>query len=419
MISIASRPVFRRSHGRILSFLLLLPLAGLGCSGPKAAPPELPTPKVTVTEVLEKETTDYEEYVGRTEPSETVEVRSRVYGYLNSVGFRDGDPVTKDQEKPLFTIESDEYDAILKVAESKVAVWQTKLEVAQVKLARNEKLVKTNSISKEDYEESVAAVKEAEASVKSAKADVDRAAIDVKYTVITAPISGRIDRTLVTPGNLLTGGMANGTLLTRIVNVQPIYVYFDVDERSLLRYERTRKDGQEDKTRQPLRDREIPCYVQLADEKDFPHQGMLDFAENRIDSGTGTIKIRGVFTNEDQQLTAGMFVRVRVPVSKPYKALMIPERAIATDQNIKFTYVVGSDNIATRRDLVLGTARGTNRIVKSGVSPGERVIVKGLQRVRPDQKVELTLEKPASKAAAGENSPPADHGEKAASSKRS
>lgn len=412
-------PIFGQIRGHFFWLFSLLPLVGFGCSGDKVATPELPTPKVTVAEVAQEETTDYEEYVGRTEPSETVEVRSRVYGYLKTVGFRDGDPVTKDQEKPLFTIEPDVYDAVLKVAESKVAVWETKLELNKVKLARNERLIKTDAISKEDYEESIAAVKSAEAEIKAAAAQVDQAAVDVKYTVIKAPISGRIDRTFVTPGNLLTGGSASGTLLTRIVNVQPIYAYFDVDERALLRYQRTRQAGEEDKSPSPLRDRDIPCLLQVADEKDFPHVGKLDFAENRLDSGTGTIKIRGVFTNEDQQLTAGMFVRIRVPVSKPYKALMIPERAIATDQNVKFTYVVGSDNIAKRRELVLGAPRGTNRIVKSGVNPGDRVIVTGLQRVRPDQKVEPTLEKPVSKAAPAEKVPPAEHKEKASPAKRS
>ena len=224
----------------------------------------------------------------------------------------------------------------------------------------------------------------------SAKADANRTAIDLKYTVVAAPISGRIDRAFVSKGTLLTGGVSSGTLLTKIVDEQPMYVYFDVDERSLLKYMRQRDKSQTAPGN--VSQRGIDCYLQLADEKDFPHKGKLDFIESEVSTGTGTARIRGVFENKDDALASGLFVRVRIPASQPYQAILIPERALATDQSVKYVYVVGEDGVATRRTVELGPQRGDMRIISSGLKPGERVIVKGLQRVRPGQKVEATLE---------------------------
>jgi RND family efflux transporter MFP subunit len=273
---------------------------------------------------------------------------------------------------------------------SRIALNSAQLELAKAKLARSEKLVPSGAVSREEYEENVAAVKEAEAKITAAQADANRTAVDLKYTELKAPISGRIDRALVTKGNLLTGGQASGTLLTKIVQEQPMYVYFDVDERSLLRYMRQRSES---RAAAPgsLRELGVPCYLKLADEKDFTHEGQLDFAASEVESGTGTARIRAVFPNTDRALASGLFVRVRIPVSEPYQALLIPERALATDQNIKYVYVVGSDGAAARRSVELGAQRGEMRIVTKGLEAGERVIVKGLQRVKPGQKVEAEL----------------------------
>jgi RND family efflux transporter MFP subunit len=344
-------------------------------------------PKVTVAPVVSQETIDADVYTGKTEASETVEVRARVFGYLKTIEFNDGDFVTEGQT--LFTIEPDEYDAIHQQSVSRIAVAESKLELAKSKRARNETLVKAKAVSQEEYEESIAAVREAEASVVSSKADANRTAVDLKYTVVKAPISGRIDRAFLSKGNLLTGGSTSGTLLTKIVKEQPMYVYFDVDERSLLGYmrQRTKSDSEPGS----LREVGIPCYLQLADEHDFSHQGQLDFIETEVNPSTGTARLRGVFANKDRELASGLFVRVRIPVSKPYAALLVPEQALATDQSIKFVYVVGEDGTAERRAVELGGQRGEMRIVTSGLKAGERVIVKGLQRVRPGQKVEAEL----------------------------
>jgi RND family efflux transporter MFP subunit len=370
-----------------IGLLSLLPLLA-ACSRPAPAATELPVPKVTVSAVVSQETIDADEYTGQTEASEIVEIRARVFGYLKSIDFKDGDYVQEGQT--LFTIEPDEYDAIHQQSVSRIELNQASLALAKAKHARNEKLVRTGADTPEEFEESQTAVVEAEAKITAAKADANRTAIDLKYTVLKAPISGRIDRALVSKGNLLTGGTGSGTLLTKIVKEQPMYVYFDVDERSLLRYMRQRGESR-DTAPGSLREEGVPCYLQLADEVSFVHEGKLDFAATEVSTSTGTARIRAVFPNEDRALASGLFVRVKIPVSKPYEALLVPERALAADQNIKFVYVVGSDGTATRRNVELGGQRGEMRIVTKGLQAGDRVIVKGLQRVKPGQKVEAEL----------------------------
>lgn len=383
-------------HFTAAAALLSLPFLLSGCDRAAPAATEQPIPKVTVAEVIAEETVDADEYTGRTEASESVEIRSRLFGYLASIDFKDGDFVEEGQT--LFKIEADEYEAINEQSKSRIVVSEARAELARVKLARNAKLVQSGAVSREEYDESIAAAKEGEAAVAAAKADANRTAVDLKYTEIKAPLTGRIDRTYVSKGNLLTGGMSSGTLLTKIVKEQPMYVYFDVDERSLLRYMRKRGDA---RTTAPgsLRELSIPCYAKLADEQDFVHEGTLDFAANEVKTGTGTARLRGVFPNEKREMASGLFVRVKMPVSEPYQALLIPERAVATDQNNKFVYVVDADDNAQRRTVELGLTKGDKRIITDGLQAGERVIVKGLQRVKPGQKVEPEMELPPAPSA--------------------
>ena len=268
----------------------------IGCKPETPPAVQLPTPKVTVTPVVAKKTIDADEYIGRTEGSEIVEVRARVFGYLKSVEFADGDYVREGQT--LFTIEPDEYQAIHQQSLSRVELNTAQNQLARANLARKEKLVGTGVITREEHDELIAAVKETDAKINAAKADAARTAVDLKYTVLKAPISGRIDRAFVSKGNLLTGGLSSGTLLTKIVAEQPMYVYFDVDERSLLRYMRQRPP-KTDSAPGSLRDLGMACYLQLADEKTFSHQGQLDFAASEVNATTGTARIRGVFANED------------------------------------------------------------------------------------------------------------------------
>jgi RND family efflux transporter MFP subunit len=373
-----------------------LPICG-GCNRTAPAAAEQPVAKVTVIPVQSEETVDADEYTGKTEASEIVEVRARVSGFIKTVDFTDGKFV--EEGKPLFTIEPDEYQAIHKQSQSRVTLQESKRDLAKATLARNEALVQRQAVSQQEYEESVAAFREATAAIAVAEADAAKTALDVKYTVVTAPIGGRIDRALVTRGNLVTGGLGSGTLLTKIVNEQPMHVYFDVDERSLLRYLRGR-DQTNTTTPGSLKDLKMSCSIQLADEKDFPHSGILDFAASEVESGTGTARIRAVVENKDRALASGLRVRVRIPIGKPYQALLIPEQALLTDQSIKFVYVVGNDGAATRRTVELGRQKGDMRIIRSGLNVGDRVVVKGQQRVRPGQKVEAELQQQPAPATA-------------------
>jgi RND family efflux transporter MFP subunit len=377
----------RSRAGLLLAASVAISLLCAGCNRALPAASDTPVPKVTTTAVISQETIDSDDYTGQTEASQSVEVRARVFGFLKSVDFKDGDFVTENQ--PLFTIESEEYEAIHNQSLARIELNQANLTLAKAKLGRNMALLKAKAISQEEYEESVAAVATAEATIAAAQADANRTHVDLKHTVVIAPISGRIDRALVTRGNLLTGGMTNGTLLTKIVAEQPMYVYFDVDERSLLRYMRQREETRESAPGS-LRTLNIPCYLQLADEKEFIHEGKLDFITNTVNRTTGTARLRGVFPNAKRELASGLFVRLRIPVSKPYQALLVPERALATDQSLKFVYVV-KDGKAERRPVELGGQRGDLRIITSGLKAGEQVIVKGLQRVTPKQAVEAEV----------------------------
>src|SRR5947209_19182016 len=272
--------------GLAIAALTSAPLAA-GCNKAAPAATEQPVPKVTVMPVVSQETIDADEYTGQTEASESVEIRARVFGYLKSIDFKDGDYVKEGQT--LFTIEPDEYEAIHQQSLSKINLHAANLAMAKAKHARNESLVKTGAVSREEYEETLTSVKSQEASIEAAKADANRTAVDLKYTVLKSPISGRIDRALVSKGNLLTGGTGQGTLLTKIVKEQPMYVYFDVDERSLLKYMKMRK---RDAAPGSLRESGIPCSLQLADEADFSHEGQLDFASAEVSKSTGTARIR-------------------------------------------------------------------------------------------------------------------------------
>src|SRR3954453_3042387 len=268
--------------GLAIALLAIAPLAA-GCNKAAPAATEQPGPKVTVMPVVSQETIDADEYTGQTEASETVEIRARVFGYLKTIDFKDGDYVKEGQT--LFTIEPDEYQAIHQQSRSRIELNRANLELAKAKHARNEKLVTTGAVSREEYEETLAAVQSSEAAITAAKADANKTAVDLKYTVLKAPISGRIDRAFVSKGNLLTGGQASGTLLTKIVKEQPMYVYFDVDERSLLRYMRMRADDRKTKPGS-LRDANLACFVQLSDEKDFTHEGIVDSVASEVIIGS-------------------------------------------------------------------------------------------------------------------------------------
>lgn len=360
-----------------------------GC-GPNAstAKRELPPPVVVPIHCIEMETIDFAEFIGRTDAPKTVEVRARVSGFIKQVLFTDGAEVKKDQV--LFKIEPEQYQAVLAQADSRIALLDAQLELANTKLARAKKLIEANAISREEYDENIAAVKEANASIAAARADREIAVLDVNYTDVKAEMDGRIDRALITEGNVVSGGLFNGTLMTRIVQNNPMFVFFDVDERSLLNYQRLLAKRDPSNSEPKIGDNAYPCYIQLQDELTFNRKGTLNFIENRADSATGTIRVRAQFDNQDNVLTGGLFVRIRIPKQlQPYKAVVVPEQAIVTDQTAKSVLVVGPDKKVEKRSISLGAQKGELRVVAEGLKPGEMIVLDGIQKVRVNEAVEL------------------------------
>jgi RND family efflux transporter MFP subunit len=369
----------------------LLGILILGCEKPTIKPVATPL-KIATVQATSKQITDYDEFVGRTGAIETVEVRARVTGYVKQIHFSDGQMVQENDL--LFSIEPDVYQAAHQQALAKIELMKARVGLAKSKLARAKSLIDVKAISQEEYEENVAALTEAQAQETSAQADSQISALDLKYTEVRSPISGRIDRALITPGNIVTGGLGTGTLLTTIVKNDPMYVYFDVDEQSVLRYQRLERQKQpEDPSKtqssNPLKSQEIPCFVQLGDEKDFPHRGKLDFLQNRIDDRTGSIKLRAVLDNKDNLLKSGMFVRIRVPVSQPYDAVLVPEASIGVDQDSRYVIAIGSDKKPVRRTVELGRSIGSWRVITKGLDAGTEIVYRGLQRVRPGAEISI------------------------------
>lgn len=352
----------------------------LGCKSQPPAVAALPPPVVTVSQPVQQEILDYDEYTGRTAPVEQVEIRARVSGYLVKVNFQEGSEVKKGDL--LLQIDTRPVAAELAATKGQVAQWEAKLARAEADVARLERLLPKGAASQKDLDSAIADRGEARAAIQSARAAVDKALLSLDFSQIIAPISGRVSRALVTAGNLIT---ADSTLLTTIVSLDPIYAYFDVDERSMLNYQQMSRE----KKRESARAGHTPISLGLANEAGFPHQGIINFVENRVDPTTGTIRARGVFANADRILTPGLFVRIRIPGRGPYPALLVPDRAIGTDQGSKYLFVVNDKKVTEYRPVQLGPLQdGGLRVIQSGVQAGEWVIVNGIQRVRPGVTVE-------------------------------
>jgi membrane fusion protein, multidrug efflux system len=362
----------------IIASLILL----IGCSKsetPNATAP--PKPNVVSSQPLQHEIVEWDEYTGRLEAVESVEIRSRVSGYLKQIGFKDGGKVKKGDL--LFVVDPRPYMAQFHQAKAELDRSKSRLELAKNDVGRAQRLLKEQAISEEEYDTRSKNLVQAAASLESSKATVELAQLNVDFTQIRAPISGRISRKLITEGNLVS---ADTTILATIVSVDPVYVYVDADERSVLKYRRLSIEGK----RQSARDFKIDLEMALMDEQGFPHQGFIDYVDPQINPATGTIRARGVFANPDDLLGPGLFARVRVPGSGKYNALLISDRAIAMDQGKQFVMVVTKDNHAEYRPIQTGRLHEGLRIVSSGLSPQDWVITNGLQFVRPGAEVEAT-----------------------------
>jgi multidrug efflux system membrane fusion protein len=356
-------------------------LLAVGCqkSSVPAAPP--PAPEVTANQPARRNSVEWDQDQGRMEPTESVEIRSRVTGYLQSINFKDGAEVKKGDL--LFVIDSRPYQSELDRVQANLQQAVTRFELTSNEWVRAQRLLRSKAISEEEADSRSKAVRESQGAIESDRAAVEMARINLDYTRITAPISGRISRRQITEGNLVNGTMAQATLLTTIVSLDPIYCYFDADEASILNYQKLARQGKSDN----LRGGKVPCEVELANETGFPHKGLLDFVENQVDPSTGTLRVRGVFANPDRILQPGFFARARVPATAEYAAMLIPDSAVGADQDQKFVYVVNAQDAVEYRIVKLGPMIDGLRVVREGLGSNDWVVVNGLMTVRPGAKV--------------------------------
>ena len=343
-----------------------LAILSAGCSH-KVSQQNRPATAVTVAPVEQKEIVEWSEFTGRTEPVDSVEIRPRTSGYIQEVRFQSGQMVKKGDV--LFVIDPRWNQAVFDQR-------QAEYEQAKSEAGRTDKLLANNAISAEEAE-----ARKAKAEV--AKAALDSAKLDLEYTEVRAPIDGRVSRALLTEGNYVSGNAGSASLLTTMVSVNPVYVYADIDEDTLLKFNElvySKKLGTTDGGK-------IPVELQLADETEFPHKGYIESFDNRLDPNTGSILLRAVFPNDDNRIVPGLFARIRIPLSERHAALLIDERSIGTDQANKFVLTLTPTNTVQYQTVELGPLVDGKRVVRSGLEAGEKIVVNGLARVRPGMPV--------------------------------
>jgi RND family efflux transporter MFP subunit len=355
-------------------------ISSTGC-GESTAQPQPTPPSVTVAPVERKEIVEWDEFTGRTEAVERVEVRPRVSGHIQEVRFQSGQLILKGDV--LFVIDPRWYKAEFDRRQAEFAQAKVRLENAEREANRTAQLLANHAISKEEAEAREARFQEAKAALLAAEAARNSAQLDLEYTEVRAPIDGRVSRELITVGNYVSGLAGSANLLTTIVSVDPIYVYADVDENSLLKFNELAREKKLSSNGRG----EIPVELQLADEAGFTHQGHIESFDNRLDPQTGSILLRAVFPNPEGRIVPGLFARIRVPLSERYPALLVEERAVGTDQAQKFVLALTETNTVAYRPVKLGPAVSGKRIVRAGLEEGEKIVVNGLQRVRPGMAV--------------------------------
>jgi len=350
-----------------------------GCARNEAATPNvMPAVEVGVAEVISRPVTDFDQYTGRIRAIQRVEIRPRVSGFISSVNFSEGREVK--QGDILFIIDPRPYEAELKRAQAQLQHDITAANLARIERDRAEKLLSQRAISQEQYDTRVTTHEQAQANVLASQAAVDTAQLNVSFTQVRAPINGRVGKAEITAGNLVANG---ATLLTTIVSQDPVYVEFQADEQTYLKHVRPDKQTANKKTQGSNDAESNALWVGLASETGYPHQAKLEFVNNELDVATGAINIRGVLSNPDRKFVPGMFARVKFPQSTRHDAILIRDAAIGTDQNVRFVFVVNADNQIEYRAIKPGSLIDDLREVEEGLKPGERIVVNGLQRVRP------------------------------------
>src|SRR5277367_2912450 len=361
---------------RIISASVCAAMTLAGC-GKSAAPQAPPPPQVSVAQVLEKRVKDWDEFTGRLQAVETVEIRPRVTGYIDKVAFTEGSLVKRGAL--LFVIDPRPYQAEYDHAAADVKRFKTALDLGRIELVRVQRLRDSGAVSEEELDERKSTVAQAEANVAGAEAALEAASLNLNFTRVASPIDGRVSRAEVTRGNLVTGRSNGGTLLSSLVSIDPIYLYFDADEQSYLRYAQLARDGK----RPSSRDAGNPVQVGLANEQGFPHPGIMDFVDNQLNPQTGTIRARAVLQNKDGQFTPGLFARVQLLAGGEYPAILIEDRAVNTDQSQKYVLLLGADNKIEYRKVTLGRVIDGLRVVREGLKAGDVIVVNGAQRVHP------------------------------------
>jgi len=337
-----------------------------------AAPPPVP---VSVATVIDKSVTEWDEFSGRVQPVDRVEIRPQVSGLIVAVHFDEGQMVKKGD--PLFTIDPRPFQAELTRAQAALEGAQAKLILAQANLIRSKELFDTHTVARSELDQNNDAYMEADANLKSAQATLQAAQINLDYTAIASPVTGRVSRAEITVGNLVEAG-ANAPLLTTVVSVSPVYVEFEIDEQTYLKYLANGAEGNSGLDH-------IPVSMELADEEGYPRRGRLKSIDNRLDTTSGTIRVRAVFDNSTGDLTPGLYAKVRTAGSAAETAVLVDDRAVGTDQDKKYVMVVDAANRVNYRAVTLGPVVNGLRIVRSGLQKGERIVIDGLQSVRPGQ----------------------------------
>lgn len=390
-------------RNRLFLAVLAVAVLALGAFalGSRAKPPAAPPPPpVTVAVVPQRNVTEWDEFTGRFEAVDAVEIRPRVSGYIKRIAFAEGKEVQKGAV--LFEIDQRPYQADLARAEAQLEQARSGAELAARDVERAQRLVEAQAMSREEFDTRTSVQAQSAAAVRAAEAAVTTARLNLDWTLVRSPIAGRVSNAQVTPGNLVQAGPPTATLLTTVVSLDPIYVYFEGDEQTYLKYGVLARSG----ARPSSRDVKNPVLLGLANEEgQFPHQGHVDFVDNQLNPETGTIRARAVFSNKDRIFTPGLFAHIKLLGSGKYDATLVLDRAVGTDQDKKFVLILKPDSTVDYRAVELGPLVDGLRVIKSGLKPGERIVVNGLQRIRPGMKVSPTEAPMAPDSAATPSTP--------------